>query len=970
MEIPPPVLLPPQRGAASVCSAVADMTPAWRAPLSLSAALFDEHLLLATLRAVGDGVISCDRSGCISLMNAKAEALTGWTEAEALGKPLPGVFRLFEENAPEVSLTDLLLAGRYTPEHTARLSAMGRDGSRFAAELHVSPIPGLDSGPDEPSFAGTVLVFRDVSRARRAESILELLAGAGRVLAEGEDRESILDRISRLATRQFADLVVFDLLDGNGMVVRVAGPARSASQDATVKELGSFVPAPEVICKAFPGAESMRDSIAIPNVDDAALGQITRGDRMQIELCQRLGLHSLLCVPLLSGGERFGIVTFGRTLLPSAYDGEDRVAAEDLGLRIGAALHRARLTPALDAERARLKAILDNLPLGILVADQEGRIVMGNGSVEKITRRQVHPSPGVQEYEEWFAEHPDGRRVRGEEFPLARAVRQGAVIEPEEFLYHRGDQTRGWISVTAAPILDETGAIAGGVAAILDIDAQKSAQEALRASEERSRQILTSTRDCIKVLDLDGALVSMNEEGQQRLGIANFEEVRGRCWLDFWGEDRSGVEAAMAAALAGGAGHFEGHFITAHGESTWWDVTLTPMYDRSGRMSRMLAVSRESTTRKLTELALRQSEERFRRLIEQSSVGVAIGSSGGALSYMNRALLDLLGFPGAEVDRGTVRWDDLAADGQSFWSQATLEALRQGSGCAPYQRLLQARSGAIVPVLVGAAVLGEEGGRLELAVFLTDLTAQKKTETALLESEKLAAVGKLASSISHEINNPLEAVTNLLFILRGGELTPEEARNYLEMADRELHRVSQIVSQTLRFHRQSTRPREVDPSTLLEQVLALYAARFTNYNIHPRCDYGTGVSLLCYEGDLRQVINNLVSNAVDAMRGGGELTLRTRRAREWTGGCEGVRITVADNGTGMTPEVRRRIFEAFFTTKEIHGTGLGLWISSQIVAKHGGTLRVRSIAAGSLHGTVFALWLPLMPAVVPGTPAC
>ena len=228
---------------------------------------------------------------------------------------------------------------------------------------------------------------------------------------------------------------------------------------------------------------------------------------------------------------------------------------------------------------------------------------------------------------------------------------------------------------------------------------------------------------------------------------------------------------------------------------------------------------------------------------------------------------------------------------------------------------------------------------------------------AMVESEKLAAVGRLASSIAHEINNPLEAVTNLLYLLRAEAGMTDAGRSYLDTADRELARVSQIASQTLRFHRQSTSATRVAPESLLEEVMGIYRTRLMDSRVTVAHDYAANVRVTCYEGDIRQVLSNLVGNAFDVMRNGGRLQLRTRELTWWATGEPGVMVTVADDGPGMPEQVRSRIFEAFYSTKGIHGTGLGLWISRRIVQKHRGHLVVRS-HSGERHGTIFHLWLP------------
>lgn len=289
-----------------------------------------------------------------------------------------------------------------------------------------------------------------------------------------------------------------------------------------------------------------------------------------------------------------------------------------------------------------------------------------------------------------------------------------------------------------------------------------------------------------------------------------------------------------------------------------------------------------------------------------------------------------------------------------------LEQLKTSGSCVAYEKSYKAKDGTLIPFLVGAAVISDASGEVEeVASFLADLRPQKQAEAALLQSEKLAAVGRLASSISHEINNPLASVTNLLYLIRSDESMSPQSRDYLETADRELIRVSQVAAQTLRFHRQSTRPMTIAPETLMDEVLALYGGRLVNFNINVQREYAPDVQLTCYEGDVRQVLNNLIGNAVDVMRNGGWLRVRTRPSTLWSTGRAGVRITVADTGGGMTPKVAKHIFEAFFTTKGNNGTGLGLWISSRIVHKHQGALKVRTSTANEHRGSVFTLWLPI-----------
>jgi PAS domain S-box-containing protein len=256
-------------------------------------------------------------------------------------------------------------------------------------------------------------------------------------------------------------------------------------------------------------------------------------------------------------------------------------------------------------------------------------------------------------------------------------------------------------------------------------------------------------------------------------------------------------------------------------------------------------------------------------------------------------------------------------------------------------------------------------------VVLIDITQRLRAEQALRETEKLAVTGRLSASIAHEINNPLEAVTNLLYLIRHhGELGPEAAQ-WADAAQHEVARVSDITQQTLRFYRQSTRPNLSKLSELFDSVLTLHQGRIATLQVELERRYRDPGVLLCFTGELRQLFANLIGNALDAMQpSGGRLTVSVRQSRAWNDPqVSGVRVTVADTGCGMSPSVRKRIFEPFYTTKEATGTGLGLWVSSEIMTKHKVILHIRSrerglcdddCAQGCGHqgGTVFMLFFP------------
>ena len=241
-----------------------------------------------------------------------------------------------------------------------------------------------------------------------------------------------------------------------------------------------------------------------------------------------------------------------------------------------------------------------------------------------------------------------------------------------------------------------------------------------------------------------------------------------------------------------------------------------------------------------------------------------------------------------------------------------------------------------------------------LTVAALDITQMRKAEEALRKSEKLAVVGRLASSIAHEINNPLESVVNSLYLIRHTS-DVDEMKGLAQIAEEELARVSHVVTHSLRFNRQSAAPSLQDVAAIVDSALALYSGRLRHAPVRLVRDYRPTAPLLCFEGELRQVFANLIGNAIDATRSG-KIQIRIRdRVR---GGQPSLCITFADTGTGIEPRILARIFEPFVTTKENVGTGLGLWVTAEILNRHHATVKVRTCTEAGRSGTVFSICFP------------
>ena len=362
---------------------------------------------------------------------------------------------------------------------------------------------------------------------------------------------------------------------------------------------------------------------------------------------------------------------------------------------------------------------------------------------------------------------------------------------------------------------------------------------------------------------------------------------------------------------------------------------------------------------KRTQDALQRSKESMQ--LAQRCVGIGMWEwdlQSGALTWSDE-ICRLHGIEPEQFDHRYDVWMDgiHPEDRQQVHNSITQALASNGDYNVQYRviwadkttRWLEARGQTIVMGGIPVRMMG----------VAMDVTPRKTAEEALRHSEKMAATGRLAASIAHEINNPLEVISHVMYLLRTTPNLPERAIQHIRTAEAELHRVVHITKQTLAFYREVSSPVMVSLAGVLEDVLNTFDRKLAEKSVIIQRQYAPVTELQCYPGELRQVFSNLVLNAVEAISDGGTIAVRVRQI---TGaqGKSGIRITMADNGPGIATENLPHIFEPFFTTKGSKGTGLGLWVSQGIVHKHNGTIHVRSSVDPRLHGTCFVVFLPLV----------
>lgn len=548
-----------------------------------------------------------------------------------------------------------------------------------------------------------------------------------------------------------------------------------------------------------------------------------------------------------------------------------------------------------------------------------------------------------------FHPRPDGHLSVRSHLSVPVTARSGAVLgsmfygHPESDIFTEEAESLVATVAAQAAVAIENARLAENLTS--EIAVADSARQLQRETSERLEQVFDAMADGVALMNRDWVFTYLNRAGSEMIGRGR--RVVGRRFDHvFPGEPVDSFRARYAEAMNGQRVEFVEYYAPL---DLWASIRVFPTPEG-------IAIFFQNVTQhRRAELALTESSRRLRQALDAGALGTwTLDLNTDLLDLDERAAEIMFTEAHVPIRRSELRLRIVHVEDLPNTPPDLRETLLNGGqysaeyrveGPDKTQRWVGAR---------GIATFNEAHEFIGMIGTLQDITARKTQEATLRQSEKLAATGRLAATIAHEINNPLEAVTNLIYLCRTDQSVPPEIQRLLETADDELARVAQIAQQTLGFYRDTARPSQIDLSAMLSGIVNLFTRKLQFKRLTCRTDIEPGLNVYGLPGELRQVFSNLLVNAIDAADEG-EIVVRAA-ARSF-GGRPGVSCLIADHGSGVPRQIRERLFSPFITSKQSVGTGLGLWVTRGIVQKHGGSIAYRT-RTESPSGTVFRVVLP------------
>jgi PAS domain S-box-containing protein len=916
--------------------------------------------LAIIVQSSADAIYSIDLIGFVRSWNRSAERIFGFSAEQIVDHPVTLIIppALHDEEAS--FLSRLLRGERIETCETVRIT---KDGRYIDVSLTISPICD-ESG----TLIGASKIARDITGQKRAAKELQRLNLAlkarnhsTQALLRATDESAYLREVCRIVIEDCGHLMMWIGFAENDEHKTVRPVASSGFEHGYL----------ETVNVTWDDSERGRG----PTGMAIRTGQPSKCRNMLTdpaflpwrEEATRRGYASVLVVPLIEENKAFGAFSIYSSE-PDAFS-EAEVAllaalAEDLcfGIRmLRLRADHARAEQALRIGEAKLQGVIGSAMDAIISVDEQQRIVMFNRAASAIFLCPASEALGATLDRfipvSFHAAHREHIRRFGEEGITARSMHSPGVLTAL-----RTNGERFPIEATISQV--QTGGEKLYTVILRDITARIQAEEALLTSQAQFRALADAIPQLCWIAHADGSIFWYNERWYEYTGTTA-TQMEGWGWqsvhdpetlpkvLERWKASiTSGKPFDMVFPLRGADGLFR-PFLTL----------VMPVKDENGKVVRWFGTNTDISKQKQIEAELRQSKARLDMALEVANIGEWEFDLKTGIGSRSSRHAQIFGYPVEGLEWSQAMFLNHVLPEHRAEVSEKIRAAQVG-GSWDFETQVRRLDGEVRWIWVrGRAALDPMGMPDKSFGTVMDITERKQAEQALLRSEKLASVGRMAATIAHEINNPLGAVTNVLFLVQGMKGLPEAALSYLKIADDELKRVAHITRQSLGFYREGNAPASTSVNAVLDSAVELLKSRTTAKRAQIEKDYCGNVELTAVAGELRQVFTNLLANGLDAIEQQGKIRLRISARSSFKNGRGYVRVTIADNGKGISVGSKQHIFEPFFTTKGVTGTGLGLWVSKQIVEKHGGTIQLRSSTDPSHRGTVFSVVLPMKSAI-------
>ncbi len=590
----------------------------------------------------------------------------------------------------------------------------------------------------------------------------------------------------------------------------------------------------------------------------------------------------------------------------------------------------------------RLAAIVDSSEDAIIGRDEQGTINTWNTAAAQIFGYTAEEVIGQSVL---LIVPPD---LHQEELQNLERLRQGERIDHYQTQRLRKGGQRVEISVAVSPIRDAANRVIGSALIARDIG-EHQREKVARA---RLAAIVDSSDDAIIAKDLNGVITDWNCASERMFGYTA-QEIVGRSILTIIPPELQHEEPVLLGRIRAGERieHYETYRTHKSGQRVDVSLTLSPMRDAAGRVMGASKIARDISER------LRSDNARMTlaAIVESSEDAIISKTLDGIITTWNASAERLFGYkPDEIIGQSVLR---LIPRDLHFEEPQIIAKLRKGERIEHYETRRMRKNGDIFDISLTVSPVKDHKGRVVGASkIVRDISERKVAQAAIIEKEKLAAAGQLAATLAHEVNNPLESITNLAYLLAHHEPLDEEARAYADLLLKEVQRAGEITRQTLSYHKAARERTQVNITEVLDHIARWKKKKLDARHVELKLEFDAPPFVSGYSGELRQVFDNLIDNAIDALSAGG--TIRVRARGQGSGNDKRLVVSVCDNGEGIPRQLLFKIFEPFFTTKPKTGSGLGLWVTREILQKHGGAIRARSSQSRKRHGSVFTISLP------------